>query len=86
MPQKKYLYSLSKIITPSLLLNDRLKEAETIGLLQSQMRKDKYFLEAEDTHLVYLSSGNVVIPRQSYIYETLIIPQIQINLQIPHVR
>lgn len=85
MPHKNYLYSLSKIITPSLLLNDRLKEAETIGL-QSQMRKSKHFLDAEDTHLVYLSGGNVVIPCQSNIYETLIIPQIQVNLQIPHVR
>lgn len=85
MPQKNYLYSLSKIITPSLLLNDRLKEAETTGL-QSQMRKGNHFLEAEGTHLVYLSSGNVVIPRQCNIYETLIIPQIQVDLQIPHVR
>jgi hypothetical protein len=37
------------------------------------MRKHKYFLELEDTHLVYISSGNIVIPRQSNIYETLII-------------
>jgi hypothetical protein len=41
--------------------------------LQSQMSKHKYFLELEDTHLVYISSGNIVIPRQSNIYETLII-------------
>jgi hypothetical protein len=37
------------------------------------------------THLIYLSSGDIVVPSQSNIYKTLIVSQIQINLQMPHV-
>ena len=71
MTHGNYLDCLSKIIALSLLLNDRLKETETI-CLHSKMRKTKH-LPGAYTHLIYLSSGNIVVPSQSNIYETLIV-------------
>jgi hypothetical protein len=71
MTQGNYLDRFSKIVTLSLLLNDRLKK-KGIHCLQAQVKTSKHF-PGGDAHLINLSSGNVIFPRQSDIQETLIV-------------
>ena len=72
MTERNYLDRFSKIVTLSLLLNDRLKKKGTY-CLQAQVTTNKHF-PGGDAYLINLSSSNVIFPRQSDIQETLIIP------------